>query len=269
MPIPELAAVALARPDLVSKLPFPAFDPESPDADILAAYEKVRAWRSWIYQQAVVNGSQLSQPAAYDAVEQCVDRAACDAEQEVRGDWAETPAGIAAKLMLHLPILDCELFVDNTLAMNGAHALYKSAAKVNGEAAPVLQAIVELLQFDFDEAVRRYERSVADYELANLLAEALESVQETAAESPALSVLTELVEQNRERASNQSQLTSLAQTLAPTSDDLLRKASILSHEQWDADPWVLRDVAYIAGRLDGSENAPEPFDFAAAQPVEA
>ncbi|PZQ54169.1 MAG: hypothetical protein DI555_13995 [Novosphingobium pentaromativorans] len=269
MSIPELAAVALARPDLAGKLPFPVFDPESPDADILSAYEKVRAWRSWIYYQTVVNGAQTSQPVAYDAVEECVDRAAAEVERDVRGDWAETPAGIAAKLMLHLPALDAEIFVDNTLASNGAHALYASATKVNGEAAPVLQAIVELLQFDFDEAVRRYERSVADFELANLLAEALDSVHETAAESPALSVLTALVEQNRERASNQSQLTSLAQTLAPTGSDLLRKASILSHEQWDADPWVLRDIAYIAGRLDGSEKAPGSFDFASVQPVEA
>jgi len=269
MSIPELAAVALARPDLASKSPFPAFKPDSPDADILAAYEKVRAWRSWIYHQTVVNGAQMSQPIACDAVEECVDRAATEAERDVRGDWAETPAGIAAKLMLHLPVLDAELFVDNTLASNGAHALYASATKVNGEAAPVLQAIVELLQYDFDEAVRRYERSVADFELANLLAEALEPIREIVDASPALAVLAALVDQNRERASNQSQLIDLAQTLAPTSNDLLRKASILSHEQWDADPWVLRDIAYIAGRLDGSEKAPGSFDFASVQPVEA
>jgi murein L,D-transpeptidase YcbB/YkuD len=230
----------------------PVFDPESPDALILEAFEKVRAYR------AHFNSLDL---ATLDAEQEKELERAGDAaiveEDRVYGDVANTIPGVAARLQLLVTALDCERWVDRCFAQHGFLALYHEIKHLDGHAQQAAYAVHELIDIEWQQNLAAYEKSAADFSLAVDLRGVVD-VEEIRLRQISLEpddfarAVAELAAKFEDHFSNGDTIARLVRTLAPDHAAYLRKVEIIIAEsfQEDATPWLARDTLYLSGRIE-------------------
>lgn len=226
---------------------YPAFDPQHPDEEILTAYENVRENREWSYAQEDINGAEWPKGAA-----EKLDEVALHIEGFVTGNWATTPAGIAARLSLAIVEIEQARWVDRCIMENGLRALFLRRDELDGAGKQVAQAAHELQCLDWQSAVDQYEQAKPSQQLALNL---LDAVAELRRHHPALDArlidLDRLVAENERATCIQGHVDRVMKTLVVEPDELPRKIEILAAEgvMAEAAPWLLRDVAYLNGEL--------------------
>jgi hypothetical protein len=228
----------------------PAFDPESPDAEILGAYERIRAARAYGYSfdDKPVEQHPEAELAAIDAK-------MIEDEDQVRGNFATTVPGVVARLLLHVPTGDQTRWVDRALAEHGPLSLIGHVEKLDGNEQQVVHAIDELLHLDWSRAYGDYGASAIAFDW---LCRAKSKVEEEcirlrklgAEPSQSLKQLEALIEEGEERFSNNRQIMAMIMTLAPSHEALRDKVWIAINEGFTAEagPWIARDVAALAGK---------------------
>lgn len=228
-----------------------AFDPDSPDAQILAAFEQVRTLRSYGYSFDGVTDDPRS-----DAEATANDDRMFEEEKQVTDNVARTLPGVAARLMLLIPDLDNLRWVDRGLMEQGFLALYAEIENIDWHARQVAYAAHELIDIDWQEALGAYERSMEDFTLALSLKNIVdhESFRIRGAGIEAgdfLQAARELSDKMEDHFSNDPQLRRLVRTLTPDHAAYLRKVEIVAAEgyQEDAFRWLARDTRYLAGRI--------------------
>lgn len=225
----------------------PAFDPDSADATLLAAYEKVRAARAHCYQ---FDG----QP--YDAVRDeelsAIELASHADMAVVEGGSASTIEGVRTRLQLLLPSLSETRWVDRNISEHGLLGLYRDRESVDGHTQQVLDAADELLRIEWAQALAAYEKASKNYNLSLLLKEAVEEEdirQGGLGRSEHLRDLRKLVASFEEAFCDEEQVRRLIRTLAPSHEALSAKLRIAREECLSdyATPWIARDVQFLAG----------------------
>jgi hypothetical protein len=225
----------------------PAFDPDSPDAQILAAYERVRANRVYAYGFDVVHVDP-----AREAEIAAADKRIYEDEKQVCDNVANTLPGVIARLMLLIPSLDNDRWVDRVLMEHGFLALYRSVDRIDGHAQQVAYAIHELLDIEWEQALGAYEQSAADFEFVLDLKELVDCtpLPEPSGKFAAFrSKVETFAEEAERRFTNSSQVRSLVRTLVPDRAAYLRKAEIVLAEGCEADAaqWLVRDALFLLG----------------------
>jgi hypothetical protein len=241
----------------------PRLDPDHPDADILEAYEGIRAYR--------VKGYANDDAEAAAATTR-LDPADAEAEFErtITGTWATTPAGIAARLLLAMPEIDQSRWLDRDLAEHGLFALYQLCREVDFSTRLVITAAYELLHVEWQTALSEYERSAAAYEdalgLQALIGEELRVLTDAgvggsdALVELAARICTGQISAQDARAES---VTRLVRTLAPDLGCYRRKIEAIQNEgvQSEAVAWLARDANFLFATFD----APAPHG--ATEPV--
>lgn len=229
----------------------PAFDAESPDAQILDAFEQVRALRCYSYG---FDGTAAD--IRPDAELTANDDRMFESEKHVEDNVARTLPGVVARLMLLIPGLDNQRWVDRGLMGQGFLALYAEIENIDGHAQQVAYAAHEIIDIDWEEALSAYERSREDFSLALSLKNLVdrESIRLRGADIEAgdfLQAVGELSDKMEDHFSNDPQLRRLVRTLSPDHTAYLRKVEIVASENYqeDAFPWLARDTRYLAGRI--------------------
>lgn len=229
----------------------PTFDTGSPDAEILAAFDVVRAKRTWVYS---FDGQphDPEREAALDAA----DEEAFRAEQVVEGTPAATIPGVVARLTVLLPQMDQDRWLDRGLMEQGLLALLPHLDAIEGHAQQVALAARDLVSIEWEQNLAAYERSTANFNLAIELKGVVEAeelrLKAIGLEPDAfLRNVSELADRIEDHHSNAREIERLARTLVPDHDAYLRKVEIIIAEcfQADATPWLARDTAYLAGRI--------------------
>uniref|UniRef100_UPI0035CBFBA7 hypothetical protein n=1 Tax=uncultured Sphingomonas sp. TaxID=158754 RepID=UPI0035CBFBA7 len=225
----------------------PAFDPDSADACILAAYERVRAHRVYAYSFDGVHVDPVREAEIAAADERIYED-----EKQVYDNVANTLPGVIARLTLLIPSLDNDRWVDRDLMEHGFLALYRSVGRIDGHAQQVAYAIRELLDIEWEQALGAYERSVDDFDYALNLKGIVDRIPVPAADNPlstffhAASALGDVLE---ERFSNEGQIKTLVRTLVPDQAAYRRKAEIVmreNYQEWAAE-WLVRDALFLLG----------------------
>lgn len=259
MTVPFNAQQALAS-SRVKSAPFPTFDPASEDREILEAYQAIRDLRLWSYRQDELTAGQWppSEEKKWDAEIGA-------AEEDIRGNFAETVAGVVARLSLVIAEADdSSLDVAKAIMENGLVSLYRSKLVKDAADRELVQAAVELVHIDWNTAVADYRRASEHYARAVQIAEAVEALRaETGDASPALAALEAMVETNRDLSCDYDQIDRLMKTLPSDEEEFMVKIDILRRERvgGEALAWLARDSAYLAGWLDGSYAPLAPVDL--------
>lgn len=225
----------------------PAFDPESPDAQILAAYERVRAARVYAYS---FDGAPVDSVREVEL--EAADEKTHEDERQVCDNVANTLPGVIARLMLLIPSLDNDRWVDRDLMEHGFLALYRSVGRIDGHAQQFAYAIHELLDIEWEQALGAYERSVDDFDYALNLKGIVDGIPVPDEDNPlsaffhAASALGDVLE---ERFSNDGQIKALVRTLVPDQAAYRRKAEIVMRENYHerAAEWLVRDALFLLG----------------------
>ncbi|MDB5733186.1 MAG: hypothetical protein JWQ03_3081 [Variovorax sp.] len=248
-------------PALVPALRVPAFDEGSPDSLILEAYETVRELRAAGY--------------ASDDVEEVSPRSAeeiglADAQQEeaetrIEGDFASTIPGVVARLLLLIPRLDSDRWIDRTLAEEGFGALCAKQQRafggapyvgMDGHAVQAMLAADELLQIEWEARLHAYETTLDDLDFILKLkgiadTEMFRVRREKQEPDEFLQSIIDLGDECEERFGNANEraLQRLIRTLPPHSEAYMRKVEIISHEGREemALPWLARDARHLFG----------------------
>jgi len=236
----------------MSACAIPAFDAGHPDAEILEAFEKVRAMRAHSYSFDDIPGDRpytREEDDAYDAEMQ-------EHELGVLDNWATTPTGVAVRLALALPVINQERWVDRGLMSQGISAVYHARKSLDGHGQQIIQAAFELLHIEFEQAFAIYKRSSA--QLTNALklksiveAECFRVAREGEKPSDWLTGLAEISEVIEEGTCDSEDLAVLVSTLAPDWECYRRKAQIAISEGFasEAAPWLVRDVNFLTGKI--------------------
>lgn len=257
-----------------SHLAYPAFDPASPDAVLLDAYEKHRSWTSWVYSQdpysdvwgRVGNGTSDYAEALFtrgDELTQPFEAVVIDASPV-------TLPGVATQLCLTLARSKQDRETDTAMMMRGPSGFAELRSSLEWTDQLVLSALMSVLRIEWEQALSEYNRSTEDFLMAIRLNDALFDFQHPLPDiKDDLEKVREIVEANVERASNHPQVNRLMKTLAPDAEALLVKTEVLAREgrTQDALPWLARDIAHVTGCLDGSENPFGRFDYEALIPA--
>jgi hypothetical protein len=245
MSAPNSVAEVLASIDAART--FPAYDPEHPSEEIIGAWEKVRSWRDWLYQQDDINGC-----ATDDWSKEHTDRLDDEhiaLEGFVRGNWATTPAGAAAQLSLIVIDVDQGASLERCIVQAGLRAAYLQRDGLgDGSTQQLIQVAYELQCMEWDQALAAYERSKPICKLAHDTFNAFDTLQRRRpALADDLAALRDLVTATERAASNHKLVERLMKTLVAERDELPRKIQILIDENMldEAGPWLLRDVAYL------------------------
>lgn len=230
----------------------PAFDPSSPDAQLLDGFERVRAGRTYAYEF----DHSLDDPAA-EADLEARDLVMIEDERQVDDNVATTLPGVVARLMLMIPRIDESRWVDAGLMKHGFLALYREIDALEGWAKQIAYATHELIDIEWAQNLAAYERSSADFALAlDLKAIADEEelrLRRIGLEQDAFArSVIEIAEKLEDHFSNGDVISQLVRTLAPDHAAFLRKVDIIIAEnfQEDATPWLARDALYLSGRID-------------------
>ncbi|GEM_PF-6387898 len=248
-PLPAIARTVLSS-DAVNEEPFPAFDPEHPDTEILQAFENVRAFRAWYYLREENFG------AFPEEIEERFDKQSMQAENAVYGNFASSPAGVAARISLLIPAINQERCVDQRIMKEGIRCLYRQREGLDGNGEQLAQAAYELVYIEWDYALDAYRESVRPYTFA---ADVRDEISAVLSEAPdmkdKLEKLGEMARQFEQDACNFRAIKRLMRTLVPDEEELGLKTQILAKEgllDEQSAPWLARDAAFLAGRLDGS-----------------
>lgn len=228
---------------------FPRFDPDSPDQLILAAFETVRAARQFIFSFDHLPDDQSPLGDISGAEFRSI-----EAEDQVHGNFATTPAGIMARLALVLVSSDQNRWVDNALMTHGFGALYQRRDDLDGNTRQIMQAAIELLHLDWETALADYQRSAVDFDLALKVKSAAEDEHfrlrgADTEDPPFLTNLLALAQQLEDRFENNRQIRRLLRTLPPSHEALSLKLQILATEGEtdNVTQWIARDVDFLAG----------------------
>lgn len=233
----------------------PAFYADSPDAEILEAFERVRAMRMHHY-----SFDKMPPDPARDAAFEVEDLQMCEDESIVQGDFANTIAGVVARLMLLIPAIDNSRWVDVGLMGQGFKALYREVKSLDGHAQQIAHAIDELLHIEWTAALADYDRSAADFDLVLRAKEAFEELGPIPADRVEWAGrVTKRLDELGEKYLNDEQLCRLIRTLVPDHAAYLRKVEIIIAEGYQGDiiPWLARDTNFLVGRIECDEPAGE------------
>lgn len=215
----------------------PAFDPDSPDRELLEAQDAVRRQRAWVYS---FDGVPKAPEAAIAASEGRISAA----EDIIYDNHASTLPGVIARLQTLLTC-SCERWIDRAMSEGGFMAVYRMIQHLDGDQQQIVHAIHELYHLHWDQALAAYERAEANLsEAGNVRAatdmKGLPSEVDDAAEAAQDYFIDRSNEALRE----------LLRTFTPNHDAYLRKVEIMVGEGIDtALPWLARDTAFLIGRL--------------------
>lgn len=223
----------------------PAFDPDSPDFEILAAFERIRAARAYTYgfDEALMSTENDAEIVGeIEAAIEAADKIMVEDEEQVHGKVANTLPGVAARLMLLIPDIDASRWIDRGL---------------NGEAQQLVCAVRDLIRIEWGQALAAYERSVQDFSLALSLKGLVDAEQfrlrdEGQGASSFWERVNTLGEHMEAHFTNDAYVRRLILTLPPDIDAYRRKAQVVIAEgyQEEAAVWLVRDANYLAGRID-------------------
>lgn len=235
----------------------PAFDPDSPDAQILDGFERVRAARAYLY--GFDDQPEGERTAREDEFEQ-LDKVMIDDEGQVRDNVANTLPGVVAQLFLLIPSIDQNRWVDRGLMEQGFLALYREVKNLDGNAQQIAYAAHELIDIEWQQNLAAYEKSAADFETALRLRGLVDTERfrrrDAGLEACVFLDSTEtLADALEDRFSNNAFVQRLVRTLVPDHAAYLRKVEIIIAEgyQEDATPWLARDTNYLVGCIDAGE----------------
>lgn len=235
----------------------PAFDLESPDDQILAAFERVRAARAYQYGfDGILD--QLSKDQEAQLAE--LDLVMIEDEGQVRDNVANTLPGVVAQLLLLIPAIDQSRWIDRGLMEKGFLALYHEIESLNSDAQQIAYAVHELIEIEWQQNLAAYDKSTADFATAlrlNGLVDAERFRRRDAGEASCsfLDQAEALAEALDERFSNDREVQRLVRTLTPDHDAYLRKVEIVRFEgiHDDALLWLARDTNYLVGRIEPAD----------------
>lgn len=211
----------------------PVFDTESPDAEILEAFEQVRAGRSWAYHEQ--DDLDREVPEDHDTKQIAF-------EDGVLNNWATTPTGVAARLVLAITA-DSDRWVDRGLADSGIRALYNVRGRLGGlQDQQCITAAYELLHIEWEQAFSDYQRSEAVFQTILGLQDLAGSDNDP---------LAQRLKQAEDTFSNTAEVMHVIRTLAPDWECYRRKAEIAMAEglATEAAPWLVRDVNFLTGEI--------------------
>jgi hypothetical protein len=216
----------------------PAFDAQSPDAEILEAFELVRAGRAWSYREQ--DDLKREVPDEFDDKQ-------FELEKGVTGNWATTPTGVAAQILLAIT-MDCSRWIDRGLVDQGVRALYLARKQLDGTEQQMVTAAYELLHIEWEQAV-------AEYEMSEAFFRTILDLQDLAIGGS--EALTERLAKAENTFSDTTQVRRVLHTLAPDWDCYRRKAEIAMAEGLAAEaaPWLVRDVNFLTGAIRPDEQA--------------
>lgn len=229
---------------------FPAFDPDSPDREILQAYEQICDLRNWARKHDDATGGKWA-----DGEEHRYFADLGQAENRVRGTWAVTVPGVVAQLALLLHASsDDDGRAASILTKQGLLGLHRAEIFSDGASQEVLQAAIELLHCDWEQALGDYQRASAQYSGVVDLNDAVQAVEADTGETTALVALREKVEALEELCSDMPYIERLMKTLPYDEDEFATKVSILLKERVDGEAlkWLGRDNAFLSGRRAGA-----------------
>lgn len=240
----------------------PAFDPESPDAEILGAFETVRACRAFVYG---FDGLQRSDPEAYRAAEKEIDSRDADeeaAEKVIYDTAARTPSGAAVRLILN-STAEFPRWLDHALAECGILAVYHNRKGLDGRDVTAIEIAHDLLTMEFEQALSDWERQTTLYRQANALMGLadgyffdLEKRGQATDETREIRLAASAME---DALSDAPQLNRLMRALATNWEGYRRKAEIMLAEGYSdqAGPWLLRDVNFLTSAIDAPASEAE------------
>uniref|UniRef100_UPI0035CBF21E hypothetical protein n=1 Tax=uncultured Sphingomonas sp. TaxID=158754 RepID=UPI0035CBF21E len=224
----------------------PAFDPDSPDAAMLDAFERVRA----------LQRSHLE----HDRLDSWPDKATADAasdrvagiEDAVTSHIASTVSGVVARLSVLSCHLDGAGWVEKAVAEHGLLALPSDPSKLDWKVQQARAAAAELIAIAWQQALGAYEQSAADFEFVLDLKELVDCtpLPEPGGKFAAFrSKVETFAEEAERRFTNSTQVRSLIRTLVPDRAAYLRKAEIVLAEGCEADAaqWLVRDALFLLG----------------------
>jgi hypothetical protein len=237
----------------MSAVDIPAFDPESPDAEILEASARVWANRAYGYGFDDLEGDR---PEHLEKELEALDAEQALNEKTVTANWATTPSGVAAQLMLALAEGGCDRWIDRGLADHGLRALYQQRDRLDGTEQIIVTAAYELIHIEWERALENWERSNANFEYALKIKGVIEgeNFDLRAAQQqpgPLLTSITEACGDIEEQFSDHKALWRLVCTLTPDPEAYRRKAEIVLAEEYStyAGPWLVRDVNFLFGSI--------------------
>lgn len=241
----------------MSAVGVPAFDPDSPDADLLEAFDNIRSNKAWIYRfdDATMTPEQEAAIDASDTIQ-------LEDERRVLATKASTPAGIFCKLALALT-MQTDRWVDSDFAEHGFQAIYPRRGEMDGRDAILVDAMFDLLVMEFEQNLAAYNRSADLFSLALGIKSVVEAevfrLRSIGAEQPAfLAEMHTLATRFEDDAANIGEITRLYRTLTPTTLALQTKLQVMLNEDEDGPTeWIARDVKYLSGAL-RAEQAGEP-----------
>lgn len=229
----------------------PAFDPDSPDVDILEAFEFVRSEKQWSYSFDGVPDHlvPVAEMEERDTRQQA-------AEQVVEGNWATTLSGVIAQLTLSLGH-EQDRWADRGLAEHGLWALVKRKKDLDSSHWAALDAAWELVHLEWEQALAAYEQASDDFAFAlngKSLVET-EVIRLRNANEPIpdfVKAMERHFEAAEERFSDEASIRRLIRTLAPDHAAYLRKVEIIIAENVTEDvaPWLARDTALLIGTIE-------------------
>lgn len=230
----------------------PAFDPGSPDLQILEAFERVRAARAYAYSF----DRSPDDPVREAEIEEADKRMSAD-EDQITDNVANTLPGVAARLMLVIPGLDASRWVDRGMMEHGFLALYHEIGHLDGHAQQIAYAVHELIEIEWEQSLAAYEKSAADFEMVLKLkcfvdTESFRLRHENQEPGAFWTDAAGLGDELETRFSNSAAIDRLVMTLTPDIAAYRRKAEVMIAEgyQQEAAAWLVRDANYLAGRID-------------------
>jgi len=240
------ASIAEVLASINAKLTFPSHDQNHPSDEIISAWEKVRGWRDWLYQQDDIKGCGTDGWTAERT--NLLDREQQDLERFVTGNWATTIAGVVAQLSLAIIDIDQSALVERCIVQSGLRAAYLQRDGLDGGTQQLIVAAYELQCMDWEDVVAAYERSKPSGKLAHDTLNAIDALMRRRPElADDLAALRTLASASERATSNHETVDRLMKTLVAEPDELPRKIQILIDEGMldEAGPWLLRDVAYL------------------------
>lgn len=239
----------------------PAFDPEGSDAEILEAFEKVRSHRARVYS---FDHLAEANPAEFERITdelEPLDEQQAQDEKLVYGNWATTPSGVAAQLMLAATV-ECDRWVDIEMSQHGVLGLYGRLGDFDIKEKAIVVAANELLHIEWEQALTAWHAANSAYTEALALKSLVEGEcirARKAGEEPSdfLAKLEAYVEKAENNGSDCAALDRLIRTLAPDFAAYKRKADIALSEEYarEAAPWLVRDVNYLMGAMQPQQKA--------------
>ncbi|WP_242183126.1 hypothetical protein [Sphingomonas sp. CARO-RG-8B-R24-01] len=241
----------------------PAYDPESPDLAILAAFEEVRRNKVWTYQ--FDDYHQSLHPTVEEFAER--DEMQLRREEFIHGNFATTVPGVVAQLLFMLTQADQDRWVDRDLAESGFRALLPHSKALDWSAQMTLNAVDSLVHLEWDRNLESYERNETvlgrALEIEDLIDKEAARQRPTGGVSQFVADLETAIERliaaNAKHSDGEDPAVKLMKTLAPDQAAYLRKLEIIVAEDLGgvAALWMARDVQHLIGMAKGPKSKGE------------